>query len=348
MILLKENCFLYNHYMKTLPNYWNLNAETKNQIARNSVDYIFKLSNATQFKNNLKILANTDIVMPAQKTLISKGNITKDLKVYLMQRCAGVKADKIGESSKIFNLLSDTQIKNLTQLSKTAILNKSELDNLILKCLDNCRVYTIKFVKHSMTFLIRTGEHSLEDMCNLFLLEGLQSLLFVYPRFENELHATNIMKATIHNVGQNYIETHTRLKRNRYDENGMMKVDSFTGIDSETNSITEKTFSTEDSLGRLYTKDNTEISQLESAVVELSSKFKGTKLRIISLLSGNYDKEFTLYLNSRGTTKFPNDDYFEIAKPNRYNKLVFEYVGYSKERAERFLCKLKKSLSGYQ
>jgi hypothetical protein len=285
----------------------------------------------------LKQVSGSSSVVSAQKSLISKGPIIKDLKLHLLQKSAGVKPIDVGKSKNIYSLLSNSQLYNLKKLSEKSILSKHELDKLILECIDECRVYTRKFINKKLTFLIKTKTHSLNGIYTDLMIEGIQALLFTYPRFKCDLHAVNIMKATIANAGKNYIETHTRKKRNMYSDSHTIK---FTSLFDENEDIANKLYC--DSNGLLVTE--TECSDLEDMVSDITSKYSGRKAKIIHLLSGVYDEKFSKYLNEKTVTKHSNDIYFEHASMDKYIKHIFMYLDYPVEKGNLFLEKLRRKL----
>lgn len=339
MITIKNTCALQKYFIVNLDGYWELPGKLQWNIMRSSIDYIFKFIGATDFRNELRKYSDSQDIVKVQRNIISKGFLTKDLKIHLLRRSLGLNAENLGESNKIFNKLSSEQVLKLRKLAEGAILNKKELDDLLLLCIEECRVYMRKFVNKKMKFLMKTKTHTLEDICNLLFLECLQSLLFVYPRFKSELHAVNTMKTIIKNVGKNYIETHTRQKRNHYSDSHTIKVQSLYAKDSQ--EILNNLYA--DSNGKLITQES-DMTQLEYDVHEVVGKYKGRKAKIIQLLMGNYDEDFSEYLINRNVTKYTNDLYFEHANLNRYMQLIFKYLDYDEVKGYAFVEKLKTKL----
>lgn len=337
MIIVKDTCALRRHFLITLDNYWDMPKRHQNEVLQNSIDYLFKFTSANTFRNYLKNISGSNSVVTAQKSLLSKGQIVKDLKIHLLQKSAGVKPIDVGKSKRIYSLLTDKQTYNLQKLSEKSILSKHELDNLIISCIDECKVYTRKFINKKMSFLLKTKKHTLTGIYTDLMIEGIQALLFTYPRFKCDLHAVNIMKATIANAGQNYIESHTRKKRNLYSDSHTIK---FTSLFDENENIANTLFC--DSNGLLITES--ENSDLEDMVTDVTAKYKGRKAKIIHLLSGVYDEGFTSYLIEKNITKHANDIYFEHASMDKYIKHIFMYLDYPFEKGNLFIDKLRRKL----
>lgn len=341
MLIRKNVCPLNFHLMTTLSDYWLLPKKDKDKVLQTSVNYLFRFINTKEFKTNLaKLNLDKKEIIKSQRSITTKGVLTKDLKLYLLQKAAGIKTLEIGELRKIYHVLEADQLSKIKKLSKNSILCKKELDSLILRALDACKPYVAKFVRKKMTFLIKTGRHDYAEICSQLLLEGLQSLLFMYPRFESELHAINILKHSIKNIGQNYIETHTRQKRNDYADAHTLRVNSIYVPD--TNNLI--TMDNEDDC----TENINEVSQLEVDVSEILTKSSGSNLAAIKLLMGEYDKDFTDYLNNNSVTKHSNDLYFEQCNTERYIAYVFKYLNFSKDEGASLLKVLRKKLKTYK
>lgn len=84
------------------------------------------------------------------------------------------------------------------------------------------RAYTGRYISKKMTFLIRSYGVPRKDIESDLKRAAIAAVYKTYPKFESDLHFTNVAKSAIHNAGMSLIAYHTRASRTRLfvDEEG--------------------------------------------------------------------------------------------------------------------------------
>lgn len=176
--------------------------------------------------------------------------------------------------------------------------------------------YVGKFVNKKMTFMINSYGDSFNGLKSELMAAGLYTIYRQYPYFESYLHVMNIAKAGIHNFGQDLIKNRTAQKNQRLGKNEdgtfyqkcipLSKVENFIVVEQENPDFV-----------------------FES--VEMKPKAK----KLLLLLSGKYDAEFSNYLGS------DNDVAALSMRYSSYTKHVQEYLEVSPKQVRRFFEKVR-------
>lgn len=184
--------------------------------------------------------------------------------------------------------------------------------------------YIGKFITKKLRFLTMFSFHlSRHDLKTDMICSAITAIYMTYPRFESKLHITNIAKHAIHNAGIGLISYHTKSCRNQ-----MVKDDA--GVfECRTRDIHDVVIPIIDQ------KDQeTDVKSLK----HLTNCMNATGQRLIKIASGQYDSEFSAYLNK------DNEDYAQRCQYDTYLKKARDFLGVSQEEMTVFLNEVRAQL----
>lgn len=211
----------------------------------------------------------------------------------------------------------------------------------------------LKYIKHltynKLRFLVRANNSTLQDYHSELSIKLVQSYYAAVPISMSEAHLVNYLKKVAHNHAVNLIKSATTQKRGRIvssqDSAGVRKFDMLC-LSQNQMSLTE-TGELQDVDG--IDEDSVKQFEVRFALVEVLDNLKptGRKRRLLSLLLGEEDKEFSTWLKTRGLCR-PNEDNVDVQHaicPQEYTRLASEFLNVSKGRVDTFLSDMKTQLA---
>ncbi|QJT70901.1 hypothetical protein GR7B_00103 [Vibrio phage vB_VcorM_GR7B] len=345
-----------------------LTKHQRKKVLLSTLRHLLRIDSSSKNKSALRDVYGRDArVIGFQAELSNRGYLLKNLKLYLLAMAhqefktsahliKWAKAYKITlEDAKLIWMLkkdngSWKQLQKLCSKVEKPITLR-EMDDLLVQVNSQLFTYTAKFAGKKLRFATLGSHLRIEDIASELRLLGIQGLMKAYPAMDNELHALNIAKRTIHNQGINLIFQYTS-QRNSV----LVKGDdgTFTSLKVSLDVFDESTGPSDCSLvtsidGSLTTTGDTE-SDLCVTYHKLLKKYRGREKKFIKLLSGTYSGSFTRWL-SRNTryTEEQNDDLFvrlqRRGAMTRYIKLVSEFLDFSNKESAVFLTELREVLA---
>lgn len=271
------------------------------------------------------------------RNLRSNGPLLKNAKLFLMYPQPTALAFGLSvKTARALTVLHKTRIGVVIRKlrNRYTVYDLEEFEKLLARtaCSPSLQTSISKFVYKKMAFLIKSYGVSQHDLEADLLCEGLYALFRAYPRWENDLHASNICKTAIHNRGINLIKEHTSTSRNRLVKSG----EGFESL-----SLYFSAFDTEEGVASLMSPSIETLSAVEDAysVRQLLNTLPPRKKLFVSLLLGEFNSDFSKFLGE------DNSDLCERSSIDSTLTKVCAYFGISKEKGQRVLTSLRSSLS---
>lgn len=345
MLVIERPNVIAQHFYDDLPAFFNFSNRQKTQVSSLALDYIFKNVSAQSFAQGINKIASMPVrSIEVRRNLLKDGNLMKNGKLFLLQKATGQKRPiDIGQDKKLWSLCTPEQKRQFRKLSYNAPVTKEEFDDLIMYCLNGVDVYTKKLVRRKCRFIKQSQGIDYSDIESVVILEALQNLFFMYPRFDSELHALNIMKRMVRNFTMNYIETFTRQKVQRIENVDGGFRSKMVPIHTEA----AMAYFQQDTLVQEAAQKEYKKLSLSIEIDRLLSKYTGKKKQLIELCMGRYDKCFSAYLERKGITKRDNDEWLDTVEFKIYLDQVIEYLQVPKQKAYKFMEKIKDILKEY-
>lgn len=241
----------------------------------------------------------------------------------------------------------------LAEMSEQYISHRLEqYDQLLEETLDGLADYIGRFAWKKLRFLEKSGFITLPDIRADLKLNALFALRLQYPKVASRLHLENVAKRAIHNHGMNMISTYTSQSRQhlRQEADGAftaikVSIDSAPvgGYLSYHNQSTDLNGSTLLD-GSPCSGSSTVIDRL--SVQKALGKLKGDRRRFAELLKGQYDADFSAWLQLQGRSD--NDELFDqrLARDrvNSYVTLAAQYLGITSDSANSIINEMRASL----
>ena len=212
----------------------------------------------------------------------------------------------------------------------------------------------VKYITYTkLRFIAKSSNLELADLHNDIITKVLQTFYALVPIVTPEAHVVNYLKRAAHNHAINIIKTETTQKKGRLVS---------TGFDHENNRTFSLLMVSENQMAATVDSENTPYDEvhndgtnslanfeLEFSVAEILTKLKqrGKKVRLLKILMGNEDQEFTDWLRLRGkcTPESDNVDVQNKVAIKEYNMLVSEFLHVSEDKLNVFLFSLRKDLA---
>lgn len=232
-------------------------------------------------------------------------------------------------------------------------INEAELDSNFRKVYDQVIKYVKAITWRKLRFIAKSSNLELEDIHSELLLKVVQSYYQIVPTTKSFQHIVNYMCRAVHNHAMNFISSNTSLKRGRLVNVGQDQFnnDVFSLTVTSENQLNVTSVEGE-SIGYDQLAGHSPMTrfELEFSVSQLLSKYKlrSRKYRLLLLLMGTIDQEFTQWLRARKLLRASeqNDD-LQALKPDEYRRLVIKFLRVDTGKAEVFLLNVGKQL-GYR
>lgn len=212
----------------------------------------------------------------------------------------------------------------------------------------------VKYVTYSkLRFIAKSSNLDLADLHNELLSKVLQTYYTLVPIVLPEAHVVNYLKRAAHNHAINMIKMETTQKRGR-----LVNV----GLDHEKNRVFSLRMVSENQM--TLTPEMAELSydeihndgsnsmaqfELEFSVAEILTKLqqRSKKYRLLKILMGTEDEQFTEWLRARGRCSAHHDNVDVQTKVSvkEFNCYLSEFLHVSEDRVNVFLFELRKDLA---
>ncbi|MBJ8678813.1 hypothetical protein I5375_23370 [Citrobacter freundii] len=339
-------------------------ASVQDEITVVSLAYILKVASAKDL--NAVVLRYTSQNALAYRTSLNHHYVIKNIKFWLWYCIySGLNEEEADEASDnfdirpkdfpLYHLLKRSQywkaIKQLS-LSQTkegglrykAWSSLHRFESIIQKVLKEQETYLKKYIHKKLKFLTFSGYSDVEDIYFELQYAGVMGLYKIYPMFDSRLHLTNIYKRSIQNFGCNQIKHHTTQGRSVLDrqadgtfQSRKVSLDSLMSVDSTVEGDYSLSGEDEDTNALSYDDVNNKL-----AVRKALAKVTNKERRLLILLKGNYDKDFSSYLHKKGHSD--SDELFDKMLKSgihKYVNLAAKYLKMSVYDAHSCLIKLR-------
>jgi hypothetical protein len=352
---------LEKHLKKFYPGYYKLPGATQKLLLNYCVQYLFRFISAAKF-NVLVRKATGDSktrLIEMRRSLTSDGYLAKNIKVwlyYLYKEKPKVSKNILREFEiqkcdhylhRHLNIETITLIEKLCRKGYKAKTLK-EIDQIYTYVLEEDDSYegitkwTSRFVGRKMRFIADRFSETVNDMVNALKADGLESIMFVYPRIESLEHCINICKRAIHNDGINLIERHTSETRGRI----TMNADGSANLKLEPLHSPNVIQALENGDNHFVCSslEGSSVSNLDLrlSVQSILSQYSGSRRRFIHLITGEFDEAFSKFLKDKNPKLLSsNDQYFDRVAFDIYLRQVLDYIGVSEELGLQLIEELK-------
>lgn len=349
-----------------------LTPQHKEQVEYACLSYLFRVISSRDLTRVLRQHFGNRPVAEFRTKMFGNGYILQKLKPYLFElwkkghrskvrqfRLAsryGVERQDVvlsGHLDKMAPKLRKYSHKFVAPSGPTAMT--AFIDEQYPELLTFCR----KFVYKKMSFIISSTGLTVDDLSYECLSKGVQGLYLMYPCYLSKLHALNIMKRTIHNHGMNIINQYTTSSRQtlRLAADGSTFESMKLPLHALPNGVLGNKQATQDmfmssmdgtSDWSSFRDVNTKVENAMDCSLILN-KFKGKKQRFLTLLTGELDEKFSVFIREEHGIKISNDNWMNrcLSRGNvePYIQASAEYVGVKPEQGIRFVKRLRRELN---
>jgi DNA-directed RNA polymerase specialized sigma24 family protein len=203
-----------------------------------------------------------------------------------------------------------------------------------------------------LRFIAKSSNLELADLHNDLLGKVLSSFYSLVPIVLPDAHVVNYLKRVAHNHAINMIMRETTQKRGRLVNGGLDHENNrtFTLLVESENQMRLGLDGEQTAYDDRYTGDETILNfELKFSVSEILNRLnsRGKKYRLLTILMGHEDTEFTQWLRARSKcgSDIDNVDIQNKLSATEYNKLVSEFLHVSEDRVNVFLFGLRKDLA---
>lgn len=289
------------------------------QMIELCMDYLFGVIDKIQLRKQFVLIGDKELL---EKILASGYVYHCKLFVYA-RSLSKVKASDFGVEREDVALLK--RIALSYKINGCRALTLSESNEFEMFVVSQLKTYIGKFISKKLLFLIKSYGLSRQDIESRLLCSAIIALRRKYPYFQSQLHAVNIVKASIHNQGMDIINECTRKKSQRLIKNNDGTFEAV-NIDYQCLTKLEAPIPYE-----LRLKDE------RDSLSALQNKMNKKGALFISLARGEYNEDFSEYLGL---------DNSELAEKNynSYLSKIRKYLNVDKAEADNWFSRLRKHL----
>lgn len=298
-----------NSILVLLEKHYDVDIEQANKCCSIILDYMFRCLSSEGMKAELESRLKPKSAYAFrdfQDDLSDSGYLYKNVKLWLfyllknrVKRLTLTDAHKFEVQTHDFvlfdliNYRTRNTIKGWGKSYKSLTLRKMDSHLNRMAADPTLQTWVSKFVYRKLRFIADSQSMELTDLERELWLKGMSGLFMLYPRIENLIHATNIIKRVMHNHGMNMIKQYTHAKRSRLQRNA------------------DGTFSSVNidfALLDLETDDTTDLSDIQMDVHKVVKSVDGKEKSLLHILCGIGIEEnrFYEYLNSIGIKSEPD------------------------------------------
>lgn len=264
------------------------------------------------------------------------------------------------KDSRLTKSVIDTEIqlarrlrKVRRDLGKDAPLDEQYFDSELKVLCSSVIKYIKTIVWRKLRFVAKSSNFDLQDLHQDLLIKVIQAYYQVVPTVKSYQHIMNYLCRTAHNHAMNLINTNTSQKRGRLVNVGVdnAKNNIFTLLVTSENQLNASSIEGEEvNYENLSSFHPMEKFELEFSVSQVLDGYKrqSRKHRLLLLLMGAFDLEFTEWLRERNLIRIDetNED-LQARCIENYKYLCMKFLKVGEKRAESFLKSVGKKL-GYE
>lgn len=314
----------------------NLSDEMKLNVIR----YMFKLDSLGEFGNRARECGYQS-TMEIRRS-ISNGYFLRNLKLWLYSgKHKSWRAYQVDEKdSDLFKVLdSETKeyIKGLRVQQKPVSLK--DMDYAVDYCLKEVQVYASKYVYHKLRFIYKSEHFDPEDFVLELLGYCIVGIYNQFPRIDCSLHAVNVCKRIVKNMGTNIIKKFT----------GVGRATLYQNVDGTFSSFKCSYDAVYDSISNMM-DERQDSTMFDHSLEKMLATYGTTRATFLRCLTGT-DKGFTEWLYRKhyirgGCNEDFHDRLILRGDNQRYIGILEEYLDVDEYITTNWLKSIKKSM-GY-
>ena len=198
-----------------------------------------------------------------------------------------------------------------------------------------CKIITYK----KLSFIIRSNNLSNEDFHCELMTKAIRAYYSLLPTNQTDLYILNYVKRAVHNHAMNIIKQYTFGKRDRLKSfNGNSEFVLSVVSENQFRPINnEGEYSSFDDFGGLV-DESYNAFEVKRTYHQLYKRHKGRARRLLKLILGEYDADFTDHLQKiKVITRNRDNVSFYDSDIDQYKQQAFEFLKIDQDKGNRFL-----------
>lgn len=238
---------------------------------------------------------------------------------------------------------------------KRDLLDDVELVHYFNQCYPDVYRYVKYITYKKLRFLAKSSNLELSDLHSELMSKVLQTFYMMVPMVLADAHVINYLKRSAHNQAINMIKMGTTQKRGRLinvdgDKTGSKGNSLLVVSENQMRLTADMQEVSYDELQIDGEKENSmQRFELEFSVAEILTKMqlRTKKYRVLKILMGTEDPEFTSWLQAKGLCSSSDDnvDVQNKRSVKEFNQFLSEFLHVSETKLNVFLFKLRKDLA---
>lgn len=311
------------------------------EMKLNIIRYMFKFDSLGEFgKRSKECGYNSTMEIRRQ---ISNGYFLRNLKLWLYSG----KSSKWGQfqvdekDSNLFKVLDQATKDEIVKLrGRLRPISIEDMDYAVDHCIQEVQVYTSKYVYHKLRFIYKSEHFDPEDFVLELLGHCIVGIYNQFPRIDCSLHAVNVCKRIIKNMGTNIIKKFT----------GVGRATLYRNADGTFSSYKCSYDAVYDSIANMM-DERQETTTFDHSLEKMLATYGATKATFLRCLTGT-DKAFTewLYENNYirgGCSEDYHDRLIKSGDHDHYVEVLAYYLDVDSIITENWLKSFKVGL-GYE
>jgi hypothetical protein len=243
------------------------------------------------------------------------------------------------------------------QIDHSVGLTLEELDKFFSQKVYPEVVKKAKALAYSkLRFIAKSSNLDLADLQNELMIKAIQTYYKEMPSIKSALHVVNYIKRAMIHKSTNIIKEYTSKKKGRFICTGFDKNDirQFSLLTVSENQLNLSALSNDSqdtaSLENLSISSTDTSVKIENEIYvsTLLNKYKAKtkKYRLLLILMGNFDEEFTewLRLNKHCQLTEDNSDLQDRIPLDNFRQLISQFLNVDADKVGTFLLNLRKSI----
>ncbi len=263
---------------------------------------------------------------------------------YKVKRCDAIRVYRLWKSDRSFRVAIKKESGKFAKTSNQ--WSETELSKLFCMMEPKLRAYAKRFVRLKLRFVAKSNNIPFDDLVNEVMCHVWQRFCYLVPSDREPLHLLNTLKTSIVNAVNNMCDEYTSQKNGRLVGDGK---DSFSLIvvsENQLNNVDESG----DELGYDSLASSNPFTKLElsMSVEQVVHKTKSSKqVRLLFILMGRYDEEFTLWLRNIGVCNAVDDntDLQVNMQPRNFNRLLSRFLKVPFDKTDSYLSRVGKQIA---
>lgn len=325
------DAFEFQSHMKTLL--------TKNSIRESSKMFRCALVDDSYFILNLKLFV-AEYCIKGYDHKVDRSEILESIAKYNIDRADFVLLLRM-LSNKSNERIIKRQFKTYTLESLVTPLEaKNEFGAMYDTVMGYCRNITFR----KLTFIVNSNNMTPQDMHLELMYKAVKTYYSMLPTHKEPLHIINYVKRAVHNHAMNIIKKYKFAKRDRLQSTiGSNGEYSFSMITVSENQMRIANDDDND-IGSLCALSGScievgyDLYDIESTIKKILKIYKNKPRRLLQLIIGDYDADFTNFLKKkRKVTKNTDNTALYNTNIEEYKDLACNYLNIKRTTCDRFL-----------